>query len=111
MPQPSHRILVRAPFPSRLVCVLNVCYLLNCTGPICTSNPFPTDSDRTESKYKFKTYTVCVVFVYACGYILSLDLSGGTSPSVPSEESVAFAKLTHVQISNLLAMFYIKSLR
>ena len=46
-----------------------------------------------------------MLFLYACGYILSLDLAGGTSRYVPSEESVAFAMLTHAQIRNLLAMF------
>ena len=60
--------------------------------------------DRVEVQIQ-NIYFLCCFF-YACGYILSLDLSGGTSPAVPSEESVAFAKLTHVQIRNLLAMFY-----
>ena len=47
-----------------------------------------------------------MLFLYACGYTLSLDLSGGTSRSVPSEEKVAFARLTHIHIRNFLAMFY-----
>ena len=39
------------------------CYLLDSSAPICTSNPLPTDSDRIESKYKFKTYTFGMVFI------------------------------------------------
>ena len=68
---PAHRHLT---LPRCQQPLFEGCHLLDCTAPICTSNPFPTDSDRTESKYKFKTYTFCMVFVCLWIYLVSESL-------------------------------------